>query len=257
MSRGAAGRAEEEELPRMTLGEHLEELRTRLLKILVVLGLTFMACMAIYPQLVDFVLVPHRRASEMLGMKTRLIMESYTEQFMATVKLSFIVGLFLASPWIAYQIWAFVGAGLYRKERKYVLVFALPSFLLFTAGCVFGYFVMIPYGLWGLAQLLDPAEIEPVFSFSPYLSLVLLLTIIMGAIFEVPLVMLFLVKVGLVEPATYTRGRKFAIVAMFVIAAVLTPPDVITQIIMAIPLVLLYELGVILSKLAVRRRAGS
>jgi len=152
---------------------------------------------------------------------------------------------------------AFVGAGLYRKERKYVLVFALPSFLLFTAGCVFGYFVMIPYGLWGLAQLLDPAEIEPVFSFSPYLSLVLLLTIIMGAIFEVPLVMLFLVKVGLVEPATYTRGRKFAIVAMFVIAAVLTPPDVITQIIMAIPLVLLYELGVILSKLAVRRRAGS
>ena len=239
----------------MTLGEHLEELRRRLFKCVVMLLLTFGTCMFIYKPLVRIVVQPHEWAQARIGIpppERKFLAGTYVGPFFATLKLAFIVGLFLASPWIAYQLWAFVAAGLYRGERKYVVIFALPSFLLFLGGCVFGYFVLIPVGLWGLSHFLDVDIVSPTFTISEYLSLVMLLTIVMGVVFELPLVMLFLTKIGLATSQTFAKGRKVAIVSMFVFSALLTPPDVFTQLMMAGPLLLLYETGILLARIAGR-----
>ena len=239
----------------MTLGEHLEELRGRLFKCVVLLLLTFGTCMFLYEPLVWMVAQPHFWAMERMGIpesEWKFLAGTYTDPFFSTLKLAFIVGIFLASPWIGYQLWAFVAAGLYHGERKYAAIFAVPSFLLFTGGCLFGYFVMIPVGLWGLMQFQMVDIMSPTFTFAQYLNLVMLLTIVMGAVFEVPLVMLFLTKIGLATPQTFAKGRKIAIVSMFVFSALLTPPDVFTQLMMAGPLLLLYETGILLSRIAGR-----
>ncbi|MHC4606343.1 MAG: twin-arginine translocase subunit TatC [Planctomycetota bacterium] len=246
-----------DDLARMSFGEHLEELRWRLFKSIVALLVTFVACFFFYKPLVVFMVRPHLAAMELLNHapeESKLLAFAYTDPFFATLKLSFIVGFFVASPFILYQMWAFIAAGLYRRERHHVGRFAIPSFVLFVGGCAFGYYVLIPYGLWGLTQIQILDVTAPVFAFSKYLNLVMLLTIVMGIVFELPLVMLFLAKTGLVDPAVFSKWRKIALVLMFVTAAMLTPPDVFTQLIMAGPLILLYELGVILAKIAAPKK---
>lgn len=245
----------------MSFGEHLEELRKRILYSLLGLLVAFLVSMGFYKPLVGVMVQPHFKAIEMveeaspeLKIEREFLALTYTAPFLATLKMAFIFGLFVASPWVAYHMWAFIAAGLYQSEKKYLYYFACPSFLLFILGCLFGYFILLPYGLYGLTQIQVPEFIDPRFSFSEYLSLVMLLTIVMGAVFELPLLMIFFSKVGLIEPESYSKWRKFAIVGMFVVAALLTPPDVFTQLMMVGPLIFLWELGILLSKLAVRKR---
>jgi sec-independent protein translocase protein TatC len=170
------------------------------------------------------------------------------------MKLAFIVALFVSSPWIGYQLWAFVSAGLYKNERKYVVIFAPISFALFCIGCIFGFTILTPLSLYGLANMLDLSIVSPTYSFSEYLSLVMKLTIMLGAIFQLPLLMVFFAKIGLVEPKTYNEWRRAAIIGNVVFAALITPADVLTMLLVMVPLLLLYEIGVIFSFLLARKR---
>jgi Tat protein translocase TatC len=240
---------------RMTFGEHIEELRRRLLKSIVFLCLALLVCVFFYEELVAFITEPHFRAMKLLGKsveESKFLSSTYTGPVVAMMKLAFIVALFVSSPWIGYQIWAFVSAGLYRHERRYVLTFAPISFALFCVGCVFGYTVLIPYSLYGLAKVLNLNIVSPTYSFSEYLDLVMKLTILLGGIFQLPLVMVFLSKVGLVPPSAYNKWRRAAIIANVVFAAIITPADVLTMILVAAPLLLLYEIGVVTSFLLAR-----
>ena len=166
------------------------------------------------------------------------------------MKLASIVGLFAASPYVARQMWGFVAAGLYRDERKYVRAFAPASFLLFLLGCVFGYFLLIPYALYAMVTMMPLDKVDPVVNIGDYLGLVLTLTILLGAVFQLPLVMVFLSKVGLVTPARWRGWRKGAIVGNVVLAALIAPPDLLSMVVFVLPLLVLYEAGLLFASLA-------
>jgi sec-independent protein translocase protein TatC len=238
---------------RMTFGEHLEELRWRLVKSVSALLVCFVAAIFFYEKLVRFVVQPHYRVMGWLGVLEKdagLISGSYTKPMWAAMKLAFIVAVFVASPVIAYQIWKFVAAGLYPRERKYVARYAPLSYLLFIGGCAFGYYVLIPYGLYGLAQMFELKEVKPMYVLTDYLDLVMGLTIVTGAVFQLPLIMSFCTAIGFTTARTWIKWIRFAIVAIFVVAAVLTPtPDVYTQLLLAVPLLILYGVGIGLSAL--------
>jgi sec-independent protein translocase protein TatC len=243
---------------RMSFGEHIEELRGRLIKSIAVLLVAIVVSMVYYGKLVEFILRPHFWAMGRLfpladPMTFRPMSGSYGSPIIAVMKLSFIVSLFVASPVIGYQLWAFVGAGLYKNEKKWVVRFAPISFLLFLTGCAFGYFVLVPYALYGLANAMDSTLLDPTkINFSDYLSLVMTLTIILGGVFQVPLLMVFFAKMGLVHPSSYNKWRRHAIVVNLVFAAIVTPADIFTMIIVAIPMLILYEIGVLVSYLVAR-----
>jgi sec-independent protein translocase protein TatC len=240
---------------RMTFSEHLEELRSRLIKSLIAVGIAVVFCVIFMQEIGQFVIEgPHHRALDHLRGKYpaidfRLIAESYQAPFIAYFKLALLVALFLSSPVIAYQMWRFIGAGLYRNERRWVLYFAPLSLALFAGGCLFGYLVMIPIALIFLAQASNPGVVAPLFSVSEYLSLVILLTIVMGAVFQLPLLMVFFAKIGLASAGGYLRFWKVAVVGVFVAGAILTPPDPLSQLLMAVPMLLLYFVGVGISAL--------
>ena len=238
---------------KMTFGEHLEELRWRLVKSLIAFSVVFVGAVVLYEKLIGFVVQPHYRVMEWLKVKPEdasLISGSYTKPIWAAMKLAFIVAIVVASPVIAYQIWKFVAAGLYPRERKYVARYAPVSFLLFAGGCVFGYLVLIPYGLYGMAQMFDLKQVKPMYVLTDYLDLVMGLTIVTGVVFQLPLIMAFCSAIGLTTWRTWVRWIRFAIVAIFIAAAILTPtPDVFTQLLLAIPLLLLYGVGIGLAAL--------
>ncbi len=243
---------------RMTFGEHIEELRGRLLKSIVFLLLAIVLCMAFYNELVTFITEPHFKAMELLKIprdKSLFLSSTYTGPIIAMMKLTFIVALFISSPWVGYQIWAFISAGLYRNERKYVVMFAPVSFVLFCMGCTFGYLILVPYSLYGLANMLDLKIVSPTYSFSEYLGLVMKLTILLGAIFQLPLLMVFFAKIGLVQPSTYNKWRRAAIIFNVVFAAIVTPADIFTMLLVMFPLFLLYEIGVVFSYILARPAA--
>ena len=227
---------------KLTLIEHLEELRARIIKSVIFI----IICSFVLYHYVDVLI------SILIKPVGKLAFIAPQEAFIANIKIAFLGGLFLSSPLVLYQIWKFISVGLKPKERKYILIFGPLSFLFFIAGSIFGYFVIIPIGmnfLLGFATEL----ISPVISISKYISFVGTLTFAFSVIFELPLVLLFLTKIGLVTPTFLGKRRREAFVLVFIIAAVFTPPDVITQCLMALPLILLYELGIIFSKVAYKK----
>lgn len=166
---------------------------------------------------------------------------------MIKIKASFFAGVLLASPFIFYQVWKFVAAGLTSNERRTVRVFLPASFVLFMCGLLIAYFIMLPVILYFLVVVSGKGLI-PTLILSKYVSLVVVCCLSFGTVFEMPLVILFLTRLGIVSPGFLTRNRKYAILIMFVLAAVLTPPDIITQGMMALPMILLYEGSIWLSK---------
>ncbi len=244
---------------RMTLGEHLEELRSRLWKSIVALALCFGVAIYFYKDLTTLVAAPHFVAMEKIWKEehppgedfdpstSRLLSGSYTSPIGAILKLALIIALFLASPIIAYQIWRFISEGLRRRERGFAFIFGPSSFLLFVTGCLFGYLVLIPWTLYSLSRILQIDVISPLYTFSEYLSLVMTLTIIMGIIFQMPLLMLFFAKIGVCTSAQYSQFRRYAIVGNFILAAILSPADILSMLVMVVPLLVLYEVGVFLA----------
>lgn len=254
-SKKKPGKADEPEA-RMTFGEHIEELRKRILKSLMSLMVALFAAMAYYEELVKFITRPFITAMTELGQKAELMPGSFGGPIMSMMKLAFIIALFAASPVVGYQLWAFVGAGLYPRERRWVVMFAPLSFVLFTLGCLFGYFQLIPICLVGMAKFTSFKDsiITNQYLFTDYLNLVMMLTIILGAVFQIPLVMIFLSLLGIVSPSSWNRWRKPAIIINCVFAAVVTPADPTTMIMVLVPMLALYEVGVLFSYFLGKRK---
>jgi Tat protein translocase TatC len=227
----------------MTFVEHLDELRTRLLRSIYALLVAVVVSMFFYKGLIDVATIPYYRAMCWVGAGPRFIMSEVTGSIGAIMKLAAIVGFFFASPFVARQLWGFVAGGLYDRERRYVKAFAPVSFLLFLLGCVFGYFLLIPFALYATVNMMPLDKVDPVLSLGDYLGFVLTLTIILGLVFQLPLLMVFLTKIGLVTPDRYRSWRKHAILANIVFAAVISPPDLLSMAVFALPLLVLYEIG--------------
>ncbi|MCF6147427.1 MAG: twin-arginine translocase subunit TatC [Candidatus Kuenenia sp.] len=232
---------------RMPLGSHLEELRRRVFYSIIAIILCFIMCWVFKLHIMDIMKRPHGIAMRKLGLSTELQVLSYQEGFYAYMKLCFISSLFLMYPVIIYQAWKFVSAGLFAKEKKYILVFFPVSYIAFVMGGLFGYYLLIPFGLQFLISILGP-DIQPIITMQQYVSFVFLLTVALGLVFQLPLVMLLLSKIGFVSADKFVKWRKYSILAIFIIAAIVTPPDPFTQTMTAAPMILLYELGILVAK---------
>lgn len=227
---------------RLTIVEHLSELRSRLIKGLIAVLLCSCITYNFVDRLLPFIIKP-------VG---KVVFIAPQEAFVTNIKLSFLGGLFLASPYIIFQIWRFISAGLRDSEKKYVLLFAPFSFLLFLVGSGFGYFVVIPIGIKFLLGFATEV-VTPMITLSRYISFIGLLTFMFGIVFLLPLIVLFLTKLGVLTPDILRSKRRHAIVLIFILSALITPPDVVTQLFLGLPLVVLYEIGIIFSRLAYRR----
>jgi len=175
------------------------------------------------------------------------------EVFMTKIKASFFAGLILASPVVFYQIWRFVALGLKERERRAALRYLPASLLLFLGGVLLAYFFMIPVVLYFLV-IVSGQGLQPTLILSKYVSLVVVCCLAFGCVFQMPVVIFFLTRLGIVSPKFLIEKRKYAILLMFIVGAVLTPPDVITQMMMALPMVALYEVSIWLSRLVWKRR---
>lgn len=230
----------------MTFTEHLNELRVRLMRCLVAVFVGFLACYGFAERL--FLILMDPLIVQLQPTGGSLIYTGLPEAFFTHVKVAILAGLFLASPYIFYQIWMFIAPGLYEGERKYMIPIALCSAACFVTGALFGYYVVFPFGFqFFLGYATD--FIQPMPSVKEYFSFSTSMLFAFGLIFELPLFMLFLSALGIVTHKTLRKYRKFAILGNFVVAAILTPPDVVSQSLMAGPMCLLYEVGIWVSYL--------
>lgn len=260
----------------MTFGEHLEELRSRLARALIALVLGAVLAYTFSDLLFALLAQPLIRAWADAGLGAPQIhFANPIEPFFTYLKISLLAGVFVASPVIFYQLWAFVAPGLYKQEKRYVIPFTVLSALCFIGGACFGYFVVFPYGFQfflGFARtdmgqmqktfggLLSfkvgqTFELRPTLMMSEYFGLVWRLLLAFGLVFELPLLICFLAMVGLVSHRTLWKWNPYFVVISFVVAAVLTPPDVITQVFMAGPLIALYNFSILFAWFFERRRA--
>jgi sec-independent protein translocase protein TatC len=177
-----------------------------------------------------------------------LIFTSVAEAFFTYMKVAFIAAVILVSPFVLYQIWAFVAPGLYQKEKRYVVPFVLGGSLFFAVGVLFAYFVAIPIGFKFLLGYATDF-IKPLPSMKEYLSFSIKFLLAFGLVFEFPVVLVLLARIGVVDAKLLARQRKYAILLIFIFAAIITPPDFISQVLMALPLIGLYELSIFLSKI--------
>ena len=232
---------DEKKLP---LTSHLQELRTRLILSFVAIGVGFGLCYTFSQPLFNILAAPLLKVMPVGG---SLIFTSVAEAFFTYMKVGFIGGLILASPFVLYQIWAFVAPGLYRNEKRYVIPYVFLGPFFFALGIFFGYFVALPVGFKFLLGYATDF-IKPMPSVKEYLSFSIKFLLAFGLVFEFPVVLLLLARIGVVDARTLARQRKYAILLIFIFAAVVTPPDLISQVIMALPLMGLYELSILLAK---------
>lgn len=260
----------------MTFGEHLEELRKRIMRCLYAV---LAACMVAY-YFSDFFFVllaqPLIRAWAAAGLGTpKLHFANPVEPFFTYMKIALIAGVFIAAPVVFHELWKFVAPGLYKREKRYVIPFVASSALLFIGGAVFGYFVVFPLAFrffLGFAQsnvgaaqkLLGGAvkismrqvfDLTPTIMMGEYFSLVWKLLLAFGLVFELPVILFFLALVGLVDYRKLWRFNRYFVVIAFVVGAVLTPgPDVLSQALMSLPLIVLYNVSILLIFLVRRKR---
>ena len=228
---------------------HLLELRTRLLRGVVGLVLVLLCLLPFANKLYALLAQP---LLDKLPKGGQLIATQVASPFFAPMKLAFFVALVVAMPWLLYQAWAFVAPGLYRREKRLALPLLSSALLLFYAGCAFAYFLVLPM-VFGFLARVTPDGVAMMTDISSYLDFVLVLFLAFGLAFELPVALVILVLLGWVTPAQLREGRGYAVVGIFVIAAIVTPPDVISQLMLAIPMCLLYEAGIIASRILGRR----
>ena len=235
---------------KMSFTEHLEELRNRLIKILIAVAIGFVICYFFSKQLFYFLSMP---LLEVLPKQNSLIFTALPEAFFTYLKISLFAGIFLSSPYIFYQIWKFISPGLYPEEKKYVIPFVIVSTLFFVTGACFGYFIVFPFGFKFFIGFQNE-YIKALPSLKQYLGFAIKLLFAFGVIFEMPVIMYFLAKIRVINSQILTKNRRYTIVLIFIAAAVLTPPDVFTQMLMALPLIILYELSIFIVKYVEKRR---
>jgi sec-independent protein translocase protein TatC len=267
---------------RMTLGEHLDELRKRLFRGVLAVFLVFLGSLFFRHEILALVVRPHlqtvrwlnaswREEAEekvaanpelraqyfgpdgefVLGLDERLITIAPTEAMWFTLKVAGYAGLFGGSPFLLWQLWQFVAAGLYPRERRWVTYFFPPALLLFASGVVFSYLVLVPYGMYFAQRDMPLENVRPTISLGFYFTFLSALSLGMGLVFQLPILMTFVARVDMVQAATFARLRGHFVIAAFVVAAFLTPGgDVFSLVCMAIPMLLLYELGIVGARFA-------
>ena len=248
---------EEEGMLRMSFMEHLEELRDRIIKALYGLGLAFVFALVFAGKLWDIISDPAVDALKHLGVNPpRLVMTTPMESFsIIWVELPLLCSVFLASPWIVYQIWAFISPGLYHKEKRMALPFVLLTAGLFITGGMFAYFLAFRYGLTFLLGIGMSNNVQPVVSITEYFDLFVNVTLGVGLVFELPVLIFLLTLLRILSPRFLLRHSRYAILAIVILAAVITPtPDVFNLTLFAVPMILLYFMGVFASYLLVMRR---
>jgi len=243
--------AGEEKLTESTLLSHLLELRDRLLRALVATLVIALPCLYFANDIFTWLSEPLR---SQLPEGARLIATSVVAPFMTPFKLALFAAIFLAMPVILYQVWAFVAPGLYRHERRFALPLFVSSVILFYGGSAFAYFVVFPV-IFGFFVNTTPVGVEMMTDITQHMDFVGLLILACGLAFEIPVATVLLVRTGLVHRETLSKNRGYVLLAIFIIAAFLTPPDPVSQTLMALPMYALYEGGVLMSRVLVRDKA--
>lgn len=234
-----------------TFISHLVELRDRLLRSLVAIALVFVG-LFLYPgsgPLYDFLAAPLMQA---LPEGAKMIATGVITPFLVPVKVTAFVALFIALPYVLYQAWAFVAPGLYAHEKKLVLPLVIASTVLFLAGVAFCYFFVFGK-VFTFINSFAPQSITPAPDIEAYFSFVLTMFLAFGVTFEIPVVVVVLARAGIVSLEHLAQARPYVIVGAFVIAAIVTPPDVVSQIMLAVPMWLLYEVGLLVARMMVKR----
>ena len=259
----ATNEEDEVEKSAAPLLEHLIELRQRLMWAIGAFFIAFLVCFYFAKQIFNLLVIPFQWATEWAGLATDKVDLIYTapqEFFFTQIKLAMFGGIVLAFPMIATQIYKFVAPGLYRNERMAFLPFLIASPILFLIGAALVYFFFTPMVMWfflGMQQVGPDSEVQISLlpKVSEYLSLIMTLILSFGLVFQLPVVTTLLARVGLLTSEALAGKRKVAIVVAFVVAAVLTPPDPVSQIGLALPTILLYEIGIWCARIVERKRA--
>ena len=241
---------EPEKLAEGTLISHLLELRDRLIRALMGVGLAFVPCMLYSNDIFSYVSEPlQAKLPKGAGLIATSVMSPFTTPF----KLSFFVAAFIAMPWILYQLWAFVAPGLYRHEKRFAMPLLASAILLFYIGVLFCYFFVFPV-MFAFFTNTTPKGVSMMTDINSYLDFVLVMFFAFGAAFEVPIAVVLLVLTGLVKLEKLKENRGYVLLGIFVFAAFLTPPDAVSQSILAVPMYLLYEGGLIMARILLRMK---
>jgi sec-independent protein translocase protein TatC len=246
----------ENEIPsgEMSILEHLTELRSCLIKSLIAVGIGTIASFVFAEYIFNFLAEPLLKV--LPEDQQKLVFTSLPEVFFVYIKVAIFAGILLASPVVFYQIWRFVAPALYRSERRYVVPFVFISTVFFFMGAGFSYFQIFPYGFKFFIGFSDET-IRPMITLKEYLKFSTRLLLAFGLVFEMPIIISFMAKIGIVTPAFLRKQRKYAILLMVLLAAILTPPDVVTQLMMAGPMYILYELSILSAMVFGRRKSKS
>lgn len=240
----------------MSLGEHLAELRARLIRIVAAVAVGALGGWFVYEPVLGFLLQPYcdlPNAYRLQNGECALVFTRVLEAFNLRVKVALVVGLFIAAPVLFHQLWRFITPGLTDRERRYTMPFVVLSQLMFALGAAFAFFV-VPKGL-AILLTLGGDRVAPLLSAGEYFTFIVTTVIAFGIIFEVPLVLVFLSAIGLVSSQQLRRFRAYAIVANFVVAALITPTvDAVTMLFMAGPMIILYEASILAARLIERSR---
>jgi len=280
----------EEELPSMSLGDHLEELRLRMILALAGIVLGLIVCLFFGKHLIGFLERPYNQAMGLtqlqpianteqksanqieieiqtdevasdvmtnslqprIGLQTKKPAEGFTTY----LKICLVFGLLLTSPWVFWQAWSFVSSGLYRHEQKFIRVVSPVSALLFVTGALFFLFMVAPLAMTFFMKFNEALNLASFWMFEDYINLILMLMLVFGLAFQMPIAIVFAERMGLVSIKTLANARKYVIVALTIIAAMATPPDVISQICLFIPMYALFESGIVACRLLSKEKVN-
>jgi sec-independent protein translocase protein TatC len=241
---------------RMSLMEHLVELRSRLIKCFIAIAVGALAGWLLYKPVLSLLMDPLRDLADDPNVSDKFISFDPLEQFMLRIKMSTYLGIALAMPFLLWQIWAFIAPGLYQNERRYAGAFVGSATVLFALGATIAYFTL-PQAL-GFLQSVGGDDVQYQYTTENYIMLILYMMLAFGVGFQFPIVVVFLQLIGLVEPQQLSKFRRFAVVIIFAVAAVITPSaDPISLVALALPMVLFYEISILIGRLIGRRRRRS
>ena len=240
---------------RMPIMEHLRELRSRIIVSLWAVGISFALCFTFANDLFAVIAAPMNAALAETGRGTLAVTQAM-EGFMVQMKISGLAAVFLSSPILFYQLWRFVAPALYDAEKKWVGPLVIASTTLFSSGALFAYFVVFRFGFPVFLEM-NGEGVTAVLSIQSYLDFATTILVAFGAAFQLPVVIWFLARLGLVDHIDLIKGFRYSLVAIVVIAGILTPPDVLSQLLMAGPMVLLYGVGIVVAKVATTKQRDS
>jgi len=227
---------------------YLLEIRKRLILSFIAVGAGFLICYYFSDSIFEILTAPLINNIQNIHVESTLIFRTVAEAFFTYMKVGFVAGLMLASPFILYQIWGLVVSRLDQDKRRYVLLFVLGGSLFFALGILFGYFVALPFGCKFLLRYASNT-IKPMPDMNEYLSFSVKFLLTFGLVFEFPILLLILARIGIVNAKMLAQKRRYAILLIFIFAFVISPPDLISQVLMALPLMGLYEVSILLCKI--------